>query len=81
MDYCSVCECRVGVFVCCVLVKEGGGHRKVNNVDDIWTVCKGQIGDVMPFLGDPKKGTGREHCRVLVGSPEGEGKEYMKLQD
>ena len=28
-----------------------------------------------------KKGTSREHYRVLVGSPEGEGKEYIKLQD
>jgi len=28
-----------------------------------------------------KKGTGRENYRVLVGSPEGEGKEYIKLQD
>jgi len=28
-----------------------------------------------------KKGTKRKHYRVLVGSPEGKGKEYIKLQD
>jgi predicted nucleotidyltransferase len=28
-----------------------------------------------------EKGTNREHYRVLVGSPEGKGKEYIKLQD
>jgi predicted nucleotidyltransferase len=28
-----------------------------------------------------EKGTSREHYRVLVGSPEGEGKEYIKLVD
>jgi hypothetical protein len=28
-----------------------------------------------------EKGTSREHYRVLVGSPEGEGKEYIKLGD
>jgi predicted nucleotidyltransferase len=27
-----------------------------------------------------EKGTSREHYRVLVGSPEGKGKEYVKLQ-
>jgi len=28
-----------------------------------------------------KKGTSREHYRVLVGSPEGKGREYIKLED
>jgi predicted nucleotidyltransferase len=28
-----------------------------------------------------EKGTSLEHYRVLVGSPEGKGKEYIKLQD
>jgi predicted nucleotidyltransferase len=28
-----------------------------------------------------ERGTSREHYRVLVGSPEGKGKEYIKLQD
>ncbi len=28
-----------------------------------------------------EKGTSREHYRVLVGSPEGKGKEYIKLRD
>jgi predicted nucleotidyltransferase len=28
-----------------------------------------------------ERGTSREHYRVLVGSPEGKGKEYIKLQE
>ncbi|UCC58628.1 MAG: hypothetical protein JSW14_01535 [Candidatus Bathyarchaeum sp.] len=44
-----------------------------------------ETGDVIIAMGKLErvldKGTSRESYRVLVGSPEGKGKEYIKLQD